>query len=266
MKPMLLERVLIPLDGTPAAESAVGLLEPILQRSGSEVFLVRALAPGDPRPPAEEADRYLQGFADRFQNGGLCTHTLVSRGSPSEVIESLAADEDVTLIAMSVLPEGVGPVMERLLRGSARHLLALRAPPGAPLSRKSRHSTILVPLDGSEASRRSLPLALELAGILDARVILMRVIEQDDEELGALEGLNGVARRLARQGLAAEIWIERGEPVEKILQVSREEGAELVVLATRGRSDGPDDRLGPVATQVMNRSSVPVLAVHARGA
>src|SRR6516225_325734 len=117
MKPMLLERVLIPLDGTPAAESAVGLLEPILQRSGSEVFLVRALAPGDPRPPAEEADRYLQGFADRFQNGGLCTHTLVSRGSPSEVIESLAADEDVTLIAMSVLPEGVGPVMERLLRG-----------------------------------------------------------------------------------------------------------------------------------------------------
>ena len=47
MRTMLLERVLIPLDGTPTSESVVPLLEPILRRSGSEVFLVRALPAGD---------------------------------------------------------------------------------------------------------------------------------------------------------------------------------------------------------------------------
>jgi len=264
MKTMLLERVLIPLDGTPAAEAVVPMLEPILRRSGSEVFLVRALPPGDPPSPVDEADEYLRAIADRLQDGGLCAHTLVGRGSPSQVIESLAADEEISLIAMSVPQDGVGPVMERLLRGSARHVLAFRPPAAAALSRKSRR-TILAPLDGSEESRRSLPLALELAGILEARVILMRVIERDDEEMEALHDLHDVAHRLALQGLTAEIWIERGEPVEKILQVSRDEEARLIVLTTRGRSGGPDDALGPVTTQVMNRSEVPVLAVHVRG-
>jgi nucleotide-binding universal stress UspA family protein len=263
MRTMLLERVLIPLDGTAAAESVVPLLEPILRRSGSEVFLVRALPPGD--APMGEADRYLQAIADRFQSDGVCAHTMVGRGSPSEVIENLAAGEEISLIAMSVPPEGVGPVMERLLRGSARHVLALRPPLPADLSRK-KPGTVLVPLDGSEASRRSVPLALELAGVLEARVILMRVIENDEEELEAMSDLHDVAHRLAEQGLNAEIWIERGEPVGKILEVSQEEDAQLVVMTTRGRSGGPDDSLGRVATEVMNRSPVPVLAVHARGA
>jgi len=264
MRTMLLERVLIPLDGSPTAESVVPLLEPILRRSGSEVFLVRALPAGVPPAAVGEAGEYLQGIADRFQSDGLCAHALVGRGSPPEVIENLAAGEEISLIAVPVPQEGVGPVMERLLRGSAKHLLALRPPFPSGLSRKKRR-TILAPLDGSEASRRSLPLALELAAVLEARVTLMRVIENDDEELEALSDLHDVAHRLADQGLSAEIWIERGEPVEKILEVARDESAELVVLTTRGGSGGPDDRLGRVTSQVMNRSPVPVLAVHARG-
>jgi nucleotide-binding universal stress UspA family protein len=262
MKTMLLERVLIPLDGTAAAESVVPLLEPILRRSGSEVFLVRALGSSE---ELREADEYLQRIAGHLLDEGLCAHTLVGKGSAPEIIEQLATGEDVTLIAMTVPPEGVGPVMERLIRVSAKPVLALRPPYGPALSRKSRR-TILAPLDGSEESRRSLPLALELAGILEARVILMRIIERDDEEIEALQDLHDVARRLADQGLAAEIWIERGNPVEKILQVSRDEDARLVVLTTKGGSEGPSDRLGPVTTEVMNRSPVPVLAVHVRGA
>ena len=259
MKTMLLERVLIPLDGTPASESVVPMLKPILQRSGSEVFLVRALAPEASADPAES---YLQGIADGLQGDGLCAHALLGRGSPSEVIESFAACEDVSLIVMTVPRKGVGPVTERLLRGSAKPLLAFRPGPVPSLSRK----TILAPLDGSEASRRSLPLALELAGVLNERVILLRVIEQDDEEPEALEELHDVADRLSRQGVDAEIWIERGEPVGKILQVARDEDVQLVVLATRGRSGGPDATLGHVADQVMGRAPVPVLAVHVRGA
>lgn len=264
MKPMLLERVLIPLDGTAAAEAVVPLLEPILQRSGSEVFLVRALSPSNPQPPVREADEYLQAIAGRFQGDGLCAHTLVGLGSPPEVIESLAACEEITLIALSVPPGGVDPGMERLLRDSARPVLALRPPFAPPVSRKKRR-TLLAPLDGSEASRRSLPLALELAGILDSRVILMRVIEHDDEELDALHDLYDVAHRLAGQGLTAEIWIERGEPIGTILQVARDEEAELIVLTTKGRTGAPGDSLGPVTTQLMNQSPVPVLAVHVGG-
>lgn len=264
MKPMLLERVLIPLDGTASAEAVVPLLEPILQRSGSEVFLVRALSPSNPQPPVQEADDYLQAIAGRFQGDGLCAHTMVGLGSPAEVIESLAAGEEITLIALTVPAGGVDPQMERLLRDSPRPVLALR-PPFAPAVARKKRRTLLAPLDGSETSRRSLPLALELAGILDARVILIRVIEHDDEELDALHDLYDVARRLAESGLTAEIWIERGEPTDTILQIARDEEAELIVVTTKGRSGSPGDSLGPVTTQLMNQSPVPVLAVHAGG-
>jgi nucleotide-binding universal stress UspA family protein len=263
----MLERVLIPLDGTADAESVVPLLEPILKRTGSEVFLVQALpsAGADPEHgPMEQADRYLKSVADRFQ-AGACVHTLVGVGSAPQVIESLAAGEEVTLIAMPSHGDAAGPVLDRLLRGSARTVLALNPVPTDRVSRKTAGKTILAPLDGSLASRRSLPLALELAGALDARVILMRVLETEAEETEALHELHEVAHRLAQQGLSAEIWIESGNPTEKILQVCRDEGVQMVVLTTLGRSESTDHVFGKVTRELLKRAPVPVLAVHARG-
>ena len=266
----MLERVLIPLDGTADSESVIPLLEPVLHRCGSEIFLVRALEPpslSSREGSYQEADRYLKGVADRLLDEGDCVHTLVGVGPPPQVIESLAAGEEVTLIAMPARGDALlGPVAERLLRRSSRTVLTLH-PPSGRVSRKSarRHRTILAPLDGSEESRASLPLALELAGVLDARVILMRVIEKDGEETEAVEDLHEVAQRLNRQGLFAEIWIEAGDPAAKILQVSRDEGVEMVVMTTRGRSRTDDSPFGRVTSRLLQESPVAVLAVHPRG-
>jgi len=265
----MLERVLIPLDGTADAESVVPLLEPLLQRRGSEIFLVRALAPpssSSEKVPFQEADRYLKGVAERFLDENACVHTLVGVGQPPQVIESLAAGEEVTLIALPARGDALGSVGERLLRGSSRTVLALHPAPEGHVSRKSarRHRTILAPLDGSEESRRSLPLALELAGVLDARVILMRVIEQEFEETEAVNDLHDVAQRLNRQGLFAEIWIETGDPAGKILQVCRDEDVEMVVMTTRGRSQEGGTPFGSVTRRLLQESPVPVLAVHSR--
>jgi nucleotide-binding universal stress UspA family protein len=260
----MLERVLIPLDGTADSESLFPVLEPILRRRGSEIFLVQTVPPPG-RGSLQEADRYLRGVADRFPEGA-CVHTLVGVGSAPQVIESLAAGEEVTLIAMPSRGDAVGPVLERLLRGSMRPVVAL-SPAQAPVSRKTApaRKTILAPLDGSPASRRSVPLALELAGALDARVILMRVLERESEEAEALHDLHDVAHRMARLGLVAEIWIESGDPTEKILQVSRDEDVQMVVLTTQGRSESGSRLFGHVTREILKRSPMPVLAVHARG-
>ena len=264
MKTMLLERVLIPLDGTPAAESVVPLLEPILRRSGSEVFLVRALPPGDPNP------RWPRPTSI---SGSSPTASRAKASAPTRSSEEAPLPRSSRVLAWTrsfpdrdVRPRGRGAARDGAPAPGKREARARVPPADAGRSFPKEPPDVLAPLDGSEASRRSLPLALELAGILEARVILMRVIERDDEEMEALHDLDEVAHRLALQGLTAEIWIERGEPAEKILQVSRDEEARLIVLTTRGGSGGPDDALGPVATEVMNRSAVPVLAVHARGA
>jgi nucleotide-binding universal stress UspA family protein len=265
----MLERVLIPLDGSGRAESILPLLRPILRRSGSEIFLVRALdAPPDP-VAFDEADRYLTGIADELLEDGLCVHTLVSAGSAPHVIESLAADEEVTLIAMATHGDSsddrpVGPVLERMLRDSWRPLLAL-GPSHARRLALRQHRSILVPLDGSETSRRSLPLAVELAGALDARLVLLRVIEQPSEEPDAIRDLREIVERLHRRGVIAEIWIESGDPAENILRVCRDEDIQLIVQTTQGRSGMSDRIFGEVTLQLMKDSPVPVLAVHLRG-
>jgi nucleotide-binding universal stress UspA family protein len=271
MPKTMLERVLIPLDGSERAESILSYLEPILRRTGSEIFLVRALTPSSgSEAPLREADAYLNAVADRFQRDGLCTHALLSVGVPHQVIESFASDEEVTLIAMSTQGHGasgvpVGPVTERVLQGSTKTVLAL-PPAGSDHVVLQPHRGILVPLDGSETSRRSLPLALELAAALDARLILMRVIEARSDEVEVLHDLHDVAARLNRQGLIAEIWVETGDAVEKILQVCRDEDIQLIAMTTQGRGGESAERpFGRVTRQVMSRSPVPVLAVHARG-
>ena len=96
----MLERVLIPLDGSPESESILPLLQPILLRAGSEVFLVQALQQarayaGSHRgvDDLEAADRYLARVIDRHLGSRLCTHAFARIGAPHQVIETLAAEE-----------------------------------------------------------------------------------------------------------------------------------------------------------------------------
>jgi nucleotide-binding universal stress UspA family protein len=261
MPKTMLERVLIPLDESGQVERILPLLVPLLRSSGSEVFVVRALSPGT--RPSDAADESLRAIADRFQNDGIVAHALLGVGAPHQVIESLACEEEITTIVLPVLGEAApAPILERLLRDSTRPLVALR-PASGPGVRP--HRSILVPLDGSEASRRSLPLALELAAALEARVILMRVMERPSERIEAVRDLREIAERLNRQGFIAEIWIESGDPAERILHACRDGDVQLVAMATHGRSETSGSSLGGVTRQILDRSPVPVLAVHVRG-
>ena len=266
MSKTMLERVLIPLDGSVQAESILPLLE---RSSGSELFFVRAVAPLASRPArVEEADGYLRGIADRFQRDGMCSHALVNVGTPQQVIESLACDEEITLIVIPVRNDAaLGPVTEHLLRESTRPLLALRPASGEDPERRRgmAHPSILVPLDGSEASRRSLPLAQGLAGALEARVILMRVMDRRSDRVEAVEDLRKIAERLNAQGCRAEIRVESGDPAECILQACDDPDIQLVAMTTQGRSEASEGLLGSVTRKILNRSPVPVLAVHVRG-
>jgi nucleotide-binding universal stress UspA family protein len=265
MPKTMLERVLVPLDGSSQAETLLPLLGPLLGPSGSEVFFVRALPPAQPpgTAPFEEADGYVRAIADRFQKDGLCAHALVSVGAPHQVIESLACEEEITLVVMPAQADAApGPVLERLLRETRRPLVALR--PATGLRAGNSERSILVPLDGSEASRRSLPLAAPLAQALRARVILLRVLAPPSERLEALGDLREIAGHLGRQGVAAEVWIESGDPAERILQAASDPGVLLVAISTQGHSGGAQRLLGDVTRQVLSRSPIPVLAVHVR--
>ncbi len=72
--------------------------------------------------------------------------------------------------------------------------------------------------------------------------------------------LHEVARRLA--GFPVEYAVRFGDPAEEILEESRESGADLIAMATHGRTGIARLWLGSVAEAVFRRRQVPVVLVR----
>lgn len=140
------------------------------------------------------------------------------------------------------------------------------------------YKKILIPLDREAGAEVALPVAVDLAKS-DGTVIRLvyvaptpsaivaegRVIAYADQESDRLQHLGMVyLREAAHQlaGLPVEYAVRFGEPAEEILEEAREFGADLVVMATHGRSGVARLMLGSVAEAVLRRSEVPVVLVR----
>jgi nucleotide-binding universal stress UspA family protein len=103
-------------------------------------------------------------------------------------------------------------------------------------------STILVPLDGSPESNVSLPLARSLAQSSGGSLWLLRVATESalpgdhvaTHEAG--QSIQRIARELASSGIDVHPAIREGDAAQEIVYLSRDIGADLIVLRTRGRS------------------------------
>jgi len=142
------------------------------------------------------------------------------------------------------------------------------------------YTRVLVPLDGSELAEAILPFAEQVAGPLDAEVVLLRVVEPilpaeaiasagvvtpDSLALRELDGkryLSQVERRLSKKALRVRTRVTLGPPAEAILATARTTGADLIAMATHGRSGLGRVLFGSVAEAVLRASPVPVLLIR----
>ncbi|HLZ28122.1 MAG TPA: universal stress protein [Chloroflexota bacterium] len=134
---------------------------------------------------------------------------------------------------------------------------------------------ILVPLDGSELAERALTYATALAVRTEAQLLLVRAVtshtlagvDPRERQLGAIHAaesyLEQVARKLRERGLACETVVRYGHAAECVAESARTRQADLIVMATHGRTGPGRWVLGSVAETVVASSSVPVLVQRA---
>ena len=142
-----------------------------------------------------------------------------------------------------------------------------------------KHKRVLVALDGSPSSEAVLSFLLDIAGPLDMNVLLLRVLEPippmaiegtthftvDDVEMrrhDAGEYLAPLAARLRAQGVDATCAVRSGRPAEQILDAARESHADLIAMATHGRTGVGRLLFGSVAEEVLRHASVPVFMIR----
>ena len=141
-----------------------------------------------------------------------------------------------------------------------------------------RIKKILVPTDLSELSLASIDYARSLANVYGARVFLLHAVDvvpvvsfptidftletslQDEAEKGK-EILENFASRFLGDVDHVTAVVRRGFAYEEIMRFVDEEGIDLIVMATHGRTGLPHIIMGSVAERVVRHSPVPVLTI-----
>jgi nucleotide-binding universal stress UspA family protein len=126
---------------------------------------------------------------------------------------------------------------------------------------------ILVPLDGTAEAAVALAPALALAKATDARVTLVRVVDEPEsgDTRSATYNLSRVGDELATVAVATATVMRAGNPVDEIVAEVEEGVHDLVVMATHGRGGLDRALMGSVASGVVARSPVPVMLLRPGG-
>lgn len=125
------------------------------------------------------------------------------------------------------------------------------------------YRTILVALDGSEGSDRALPVAVEYARREGARIEVAHARTHAIEP--SIEArLRDEVEELTRSGVEASISIRdslMGREADVLADVATSVGAELIVIASRGRGPFVGALLGSVTLRLLSLAPCPVLVV-----
>lgn len=133
---------------------------------------------------------------------------------------------------------------------------------------------IVVAIDGSVESSKTLPVAVEMAQRFGSTVTVVHVREHakyegSDVDLGpeiAPEDLvEQAVARFTEQGIEARSEIRRvtpGDTPEQIVEVADEAEASLIIMGTRGMTEWRSMLLGGVANKVVHQAHCPVLLVR----
>ncbi len=298
----MFERILLPLDGSQLSEMAVPYAEHFARGSSSEIILLNTCR-SDLKPYQHMHQAYLDQLANNIQRRIRKTrlkHILPSVrakvlvGEPADVICDYVQRDGITIIVMAAFGGSglktwqLGSVADKVVRTVNVPTLLVRAKNVRPAGDKKKLiSRILVTLDGSDASKLSVPYALELAKRPETSITLFGMVERADyysTHVSFIPYTEHMAEQYARMDVAAEknahaylISVEKElreegarvthvvtlgfSPAHDIVEQEDKTNADLLVIATRGSSGKNHWVFGSVAEKVLRGGKLPLLLV-----
>ena len=138
---------------------------------------------------------------------------------------------------------------------------------------------ILVPLDGSPLAERALDQAIKLAKVFDSEIILFQVVHfmpiygspelvaplivDEKQKEYAEKYMTKITRETEDKGLKVRSVVKTGQQVAvEIIDFAKENGVELIIMCTRGRSGISRWVLGSTAHKVLVRAETPILLLR----
>lgn len=283
--------ILVPLDRSERAERALPVAERLAAAFNSTLLLAQvsepvatlrdfpgpAIVPGVYRELSEIEDQLTREYLDRIgasvRDKGLAVVTRGLHGQPAPILLDLEESEHVDLVVMASHGHGgierfaFGSVADRILRHGTAPVLVVR-----PWGDERRYQSLahaLLPLDGSTTAEAAFSMVQALAGDPVHHVTLLRVVDPDvpaGETEAARAYLQATRERLSAElgdrGCAVDELVRYGGAAEQIVDASQE-GYDLLIVSTHGRTGPRRWVLGSVADRVLQGARIPVLLVRA---
>lgn len=287
--------ILVPLDGSPLAETILPFVEALARRTHGYVTLlhVTAVPEGVSDHPAldqmvrrdgELAERYLHDQRRRMTAAGIDAVVAVVAARPAEEIVRHAERMDVDVVALAthgrsgIQAWAHGSVADAVLHTTRTPLLLVR--PGDQWAAAPHDiERVIVPLDGSWEAETALAVAESIAGE-GLPLVLMRCVEPlsigfvaDPSGIpyvgmqsiitammqDARDYLEEVAERLRKRGMAVTTEVSVGAAASGIAAYARCSPGSVVVLASHARAGWRRVVLGSVARRVAQIVPTPVV-------
>ena len=135
---------------------------------------------------------------------------------------------------------------------------------------------ILAPVDGSDYSLRAAAYAVELAGVMNSEIILVHCHKSFPVVLGEPYFQNAINKIMKKadellepyreiMNTAGAVYTERvleGPAARAICQTAEVEGADLIIMGSRGRSELEGLLLGSCTHRVLKTAPCPVLVIR----
>jgi nucleotide-binding universal stress UspA family protein len=298
--------VLCPVDFSDCSKLALGYAFAMAKRYSARLMVQYVLAPLNifyynymlPGGPDQEFDQEMQrhagemlkGFTEEVLAGKCSCEELLSFGKPVTEILKAAKREQANLLIMGTHGRSglerflLGSVTEKILRKAPCPVLVVRCGvkqhPGADASEFGGYRGILVPVDLTEHSARTLSHAVELATDFQATLFIVHILEQpsspgiDPSYTGMLldywteiqsearRMLDELVRSCVEGKVAEEHWVAIGRPAEEILLASREKNADLIVMGAKPSWLTNLGSMGTTAHRIICHAESPVLLLR----
>lgn len=293
----MIDRILVPLDGSHTAECALPHAEAIARCFGAETTLLRVVdagpSPGsavEARLREAEANAYLREKCSELDARGVEARSVVRQGKSADEIIAFVREAQIDLIVLSTHGRGgpgpfrMGGVAEKIVGCAATSVMLVRAPPETTREGEVEYGTVLVPLDGSPQSEWALCLAKALTGASGADLLMVQAvpIEEVSRNLARSEKERALRRRLVRadrraarlhllrlkqrfespeQRVAVRVAVTRNV-AETLHRIAGSEQVGLIVLSAHGASGASRSGYGGVASHLIAAGTTPLLILQ----
>jgi nucleotide-binding universal stress UspA family protein len=297
-----IRRVLVGIDRSGFSEKCLQQAVAISRSLGSAITLLHVMGPAQERsgPQAtnardwesarQEATAYLERLKeDGTESSGRQVESRLERGHPAERITEVARElgADLTVLGSQgergVAAWNLGGTVQQVLAAARTSVLIARAGPAGAVDGSPKR--VLVPLDGSLRAESVLPTAVRIASANEAELLLVYVVREPVAtavlrtpedlqiarrlaarlEIGGEAYLNGLRDQLLREGASVRTLVVRSTDERRsILDLSRMEGSDLIVLSAHGSTFNPTLTCGSVTAHLIAHSVVSLLVLQDR--